>query len=99
MPRGIPRAKAEQVVEAKADEDVVESAETEVVAAKASDGLAVYESVGEVMTSFDILIAGEWYKGAWNRDRTKLRFKIPVDVVDRMEQHHHVVTGRVKRCD
>lgn len=106
MPRGYPKAKQQPAPEQEAptSQPQVPATPAPEQAAKKEERASpakhvLYDSVGDERTPFDILVSGEWVRGVWNADRTKLTFHVPAEHAERFALHHHVVTGRIKRRD
>ena len=60
---------------------------------------AYYVSANPEKVSWDMNIAGEKYKGLWNKDRSHLVWRIPADKADRVEQHIFFKQRRIIKGD
>ena len=61
-------------------------------------GFVYYVSADKENAPFDLKIDDKKYRGTWDVARQFVTWRIPADIADLADKHHHIWSGRILRC-
>lgn len=59
------------------------------------DGYTYFVSTNEERTAFPLVFDDLVIRSSWNKERNRLYWRVPNSHVQRLTNHHFVVTGRI----